>query len=84
MTRGEWQSLDAILDAALAVPPENRGAVLDNECSSDPGVRAEIEELLQACDKDNGFLEDSAAAFGGSLFAADAFDFGDRTGHLRA
>jgi serine/threonine-protein kinase len=65
--RRAWEQIDAILDAALAVPKEERAAVLDRECAGDEGLRGEVEQLLEAGEQDHGFLETPAGAFAWSL-----------------
>jgi eukaryotic-like serine/threonine-protein kinase len=69
--RREWAVVEAILDAALAVPAEERAELLDRECSDNSTLRREIEELLQSCDEDRGFLETPAGAFASSLVAEE-------------
>ena len=68
---GDWAALEAILDAALELPPDKRAAFLDKECGGQPSLRREIEELLEACESDHGFLETPAGAFAASLIAAE-------------
>jgi hypothetical protein len=42
------------LEAAECQDPEERGAILDRECSDDPELRGRVEALLRAHDQFNG------------------------------
>jgi serine/threonine protein kinase len=48
-----WRLIAPLLEQALEMPPEKRGAFLDQACGGDSGLRAEIEALL-AADSDAG------------------------------
>lgn len=45
-TRERWRRVSDTLDRALARPPEQWPELLDGACRGDPGLRAEVEELL--------------------------------------
>src|SRR6266705_3352476 len=47
----------AILNAALDLPAEQRAAYLEEACAGDAALRQRVEELLQAHEKAEGFLE---------------------------
>jgi len=49
-----------LVKSAVECGPERWVAFLDEECGSDPGMRAEIESLLQECDGASLFLEEPA------------------------
>jgi len=51
-----WRRVEAILDVALDLPPEERSALLDQSCAGDPDLRAKVEALLAADAKAGGFL----------------------------
>jgi serine/threonine-protein kinase len=44
----QWQKTKEIVDTALEQEGEARAEYLDQACSSDPAVRAEVESLLSA------------------------------------
>lgn len=67
----KWAAIDVILDAALELPPENRATLLDKACDGDPDLRREIEELLEACEREEGILDTPAVAFAASLIASE-------------
>ena len=62
MTTADNQQLKMLLDEALALPPEQRGAFLDESCGSDAALRAELLELLDAHQGEPDFLESPALA----------------------
>jgi len=61
LSHERWKLLEPLLDDALEVEPERRSAFLDNVCSGDAGLRAELVDLLAACDKGDTILGDPAA-----------------------
>ena len=52
-----WADVQRVLDAALALPPENVASFLDRECGSDAELRREVEQLLDSCARAGEFLE---------------------------
>lgn len=56
-----WQEVTRIWEAALDVPAEDRAAYLDDACSGDASLRAEVASLL-AHDRDDSFLEAASVA----------------------
>ncbi|MGQ0642470.1 MAG: protein kinase domain-containing protein [Gemmatimonadaceae bacterium] len=54
-----WKTLEPLLDAALELEPNERPAFLDRSCS-DPTMRAELEELIEACERGKDVLATSA------------------------
>jgi non-specific serine/threonine protein kinase/serine/threonine-protein kinase len=48
MTVQSWERLKDLLHKALQLSPDQRGPFLDEACSSDPALRAEVESLLSA------------------------------------
>ena len=70
-----------MLDAALQAPPQDRDALLERECGSDAGLRAEVDSLLSASARSAGFLDTSAESFAAPfLMAAAAREPGDQPG----
>jgi hypothetical protein len=47
-TPEQWPKIKEIVRAALEREPKERGAFLDQACSKDRGLRAEVESLLAA------------------------------------
>ncbi len=60
MTTKNWETVKDLLHQAMQLAPEQRGPFLDEACSSDASLRAEIESLL-AADEDvrSSFLQAS-------------------------
>jgi hypothetical protein len=46
MTSDHWPQLKELLLQALELPPQNRGAFLDEACGADSAMREEIDALL--------------------------------------
>ena len=66
-----WSALEPLLDAALARAPNERRAFLDEACGADTSLRAEIGQLLMACERLEGeprYLEEPAAVRFASLW----------------
>jgi len=61
LSQERWQRVKGILAEALETPPPERSAYLDRACS-DPGLRREVESLIQAHESgSSSFLEPQAA-----------------------
>jgi eukaryotic-like serine/threonine-protein kinase len=52
-----WRLIAPILEEALELPPERRGAFLAQACGGDAGLRAEVEALLSADSQAGAFLD---------------------------
>jgi eukaryotic-like serine/threonine-protein kinase len=82
-----WEDIERLFDQACELAPAARSAFLQQACSSDAGLRAAVERLLQAHDEAAGFLEDTgpahAAAVFASLAARERFGPGDHLGSYR-
>ena len=66
-----WVVLEPFLDAALALPPNERPAYLDRACGADGSLRSEIESLLAASERrslDIGDVEKPAVVRFASLW----------------
>lgn len=80
MTRGasrkHWEQVESVLGALLDVPTKERPALLERLSADDPGLRKEVQSLLDAHGLAGDFLEDSAAAFAAShmMDGADTAD----------
>ena len=57
MTPEKWKHIKGILEHAVELPAAEREAFLDDECSGDHELRAEIESLLAKNDTNDVFLE---------------------------
>ncbi len=62
-----WRRLSALLDAALELPADQRGAWLARACPDDAGLRTEVEALLAADREAGSFLESPAGQQAGTL-----------------
>jgi hypothetical protein len=61
MTPERWQMVRGILQSAMELRPDQRGAFLDRECASDPSLRKDVDEYLSIEGKlDPEFLESPA------------------------
>ncbi len=59
---GRWAEVDALFDAALALPAGGRAAFLDAQCAADPACRAEVEELLRLATAPSALLQPATLA----------------------
>ena len=57
MTPELWQKVDKLLEQALEREPSKRAAFLDEACDGDAALRQEVESLLSAHGKAEGFTE---------------------------
>jgi eukaryotic-like serine/threonine-protein kinase len=60
-----WGRVKALFAAALEQPPPRRATFLAEACGADKQLQAEVEELLAAHARADGFLEDGPAGAGG-------------------
>src|SRR5215207_3474493 len=65
-----WREIDRVLDAALDLPPDQRGAFLDSACGSDAEMRFEVDRVLRAQDEAGDFLQDSLPNMWPALLSA--------------
>jgi eukaryotic-like serine/threonine-protein kinase len=54
--------VEAIFDAALQLPPGQRGEYLRQACAGDDALRQQVEDLLKAHEQAGGFMEAPAAS----------------------
>ena len=69
LSHERWKLLEPLLDEALELEQERRSAFLDDVCHGDAELRAELGDLLAACDKGDTILSDPAAVAYGPLLA---------------
>jgi tetratricopeptide (TPR) repeat protein/TolB-like protein len=62
-----WSEIEPVLDRLLEFAPEQRREVLAATCSGDPALHDDVERVLQAAERAEAFLGDSAAAYASSL-----------------
>ena len=62
MNESRWSYLDALFEAALALPPESRRSFLDMRCAGDPASRAELDELLRLATEPSALLQPGTVA----------------------
>jgi serine/threonine-protein kinase len=83
-TPERWAEIERLLDGALELASEARAEWLNRSCVEDPGLRAEVDRLLGACDAAGSFLEEpapvAAAAMVTSVDVSEAHEPGDRVG----
>ena len=72
MDAERWRQLDQLLEAALALPEERRGAFVAERCADDEELRRRAERLLAAERAAEGFLETPPFADIESVLAAAA------------
>jgi len=60
MTPERWQRLETLFQAAISRSPEARVAFLDEACSDEPGLREELQRLVDAHDESRGLMENLA------------------------
>ncbi|HUI07399.1 MAG TPA: serine/threonine-protein kinase, partial [Verrucomicrobiae bacterium] len=80
------QHEDAVFEAALALPADQRAAYLDRACSGQPDLRQSVEALLEANDRADDFLAEPAvtrAAISPASSAAPAEKPGDKIGRYK-
>jgi len=70
MRRERWEEIEALLDRALDLRPEERGAFLDEACARDPELRSRLDALLRADERAGTFLEAPALEQSAPLVAA--------------
>ena len=69
MNEQRLRAVDALFQAALDLPPEQRRAFLDETCPDDAEIREEVNSLLSAHEEAKDFIEDSASDAAASLLA---------------
>ena len=80
LSKQRWGDVQRLLDAALELPDGEVKPFLDRECSEDPELRREAEQLLQSCAKAAGFLEQPPASLAAALLDERPTPVGRRIG----
>jgi len=62
-----WDQVNALLDAALELPVEERERYLHTQCRDHPDLFREVQSLLQAYEKAQSFLETPADEYAATL-----------------
>ncbi len=78
-----WDRLSTLVDASLALPPDERSAFLDTECADDADLRAQVESLLAADDDASAFFDGLAPDVGVRLLDEAPLEAGVRVGRYR-
>ena len=60
ITRERWQKVKEIFNSALERESGERAAFLDEACSNDDELRAEVESFLSASEEPGSFLDSPA------------------------
>lgn len=60
MTPERWQTVEAILQDALDLPPQDRAAFLSQACSEDDDLKREATTLISAYEQADDFIEEAA------------------------
>ena len=69
MTPRGWQQIERLFHDALARPPEERAAFLDDACAGDESLRREVNALLDSPATANGFLDRDALEVAAGLIS---------------
>jgi serine/threonine-protein kinase len=70
MRADSWSRAEAVFQAAVDRTPEQRTTFLDQACAGDETLRHEVESLLSAYEKSEGFMEDHLLQAAAELIAA--------------
>jgi len=76
--RRSWARIERILDEALELPRAEQETLLERACAGDPDLRRQVEALLEADRRAEGFLEGSTPVVTG-LFDSPSPVAGDET-----
>jgi len=64
MLTEQWQLVEDLFHATLAIAPEERAAHLSRECGGNEPLRLEVESLINAFEVENSFIEQPALSLG--------------------
>ena len=78
MDPNRWREIERVLDEALAHEPQQWQAVLDESCSNDPELRAEVESLLRRAVDADQFLQSPPTAMAAAIVAEAQAPAGER------
>jgi serine/threonine protein kinase/TolB-like protein/Flp pilus assembly protein TadD len=65
----DWERLENLFHEALLVEAPRRDAFLSEACSDSEALRSEVESLISAYERDQGFLEQPAISLGWKLLS---------------
>src|SRR5690242_18840609 len=71
MTPERWKRIEKLYEAAIALSPDERAALLATACSDDASVRLEVEALLSEPITEEGFLARPALANAAAQMVSD-------------
>ena len=71
MNPDRWRQVDSLLEEAIEISQEDRSAFLDRACAADPDLRRQVDALLQAHQKSDGFLHETAIQMRARQIAVD-------------
>ena len=78
MPEADWDQVSALFEKVLALPPERRGAFLDERCGPDTALRAEVASLLEAYGEAPAYFDGLAGEVVASLAVVTQDDPGRR------
>lgn len=61
LTAETWARLGPYIDAALDLEADQRPAYLERACAGDPQMRAQLEQLLADCERNDTLIDRAAA-----------------------
>ena len=67
----QWENLKEMFHAALALPPDQRAAYLDDASSGDASLRQALESLLKSHEETNNFIDAPAYQAAAEMLAGD-------------
>ena len=80
----QWENLKEIFHAAVALPPKERAAYLDQACGGNQSVRAAVESLLKSHGESDNFVDQPAYRAAAEILIEDRkFGPSDIIGHYR-
>ncbi|MCG2591091.1 hypothetical protein L6773_21145, partial [Rhodohalobacter sp. WB101] len=77
MNSDRWTKIETLVEQALALPPEDRTAFIDNQCGEDKALRNEVQSLLEHGEKALSFMghfEEDVVAPSLDVIAQSQFD----------
>jgi tetratricopeptide (TPR) repeat protein len=74
MSEDRWLDIEGLFAEAADLAPAERHALLDARCANDPGLRAEVESLLDSHDRAGEFLRVPILTPSTARMALDAVD----------
>ena len=68
-----FRQADVVLDAALDLPANERGAFVERTCAADAELQTAVQRLLRAHERSAAFLDEPAARIAAPLFTTPPF-----------